>query len=430
MRVWVVATGEPVPVEEAAGDRMHRGGYLAHFLAAHGHDVTWWTTTFDHFRKKHLFAEDAVVRVNPHLEIRLQHGCGYRSNVSAARFRDHWQVGRKFARCAAESPEKPDLIVAGLPTLALCYASVKYGLTHGVPVVLDMQDMWPDIFLEVLPRALRPLGRMVLEPMFYAAYVTIRDATALIGPTDPFVDWGLQRGRRKRSSWDRSFNFGCVQTPFPAEQLAAADRFWDERGIHVAADEFNVVFFGTIARQFNFEPIFEAARQLGQSGRRIRFVLCGDGDRLEYYKALAAGLDNVVFPGWIGGAEIVALMRRAAVGLAPYRESRNFTMNVPNKPADYFAGGLPVALSLKYGVLCDLLRHRDCGFSYGDDANELVRRLAQLYDHPDERKRLSTNARALFEEAFAAEKVYRRIMDYLNELVAAYQSGTLCLKQK
>jgi glycosyltransferase involved in cell wall biosynthesis len=418
MLVWLATIGEPLPVQEGAKDRSHRTGLFARLLAERGHDVVWWTSTYDHFRKKHLFPDDHVLRVNERLEIRMLHGCGYGSNVSLARFRDHRQVADRFAAAAQGDPRRPDIIVAALPTIELCLESTRYGKQHGVPVVLDMRDMWPDIFLELLPSPLRPLGYLPLASLYRKARAACRDATAITGMTDAFVDWGVRRGGRRRSPLDRSFYFGYVPTQPSAEKLAAAEAFWDQQGIPAAADDFNAVFFGTIGRQFNLEPVIEAARRLGTTKRRIRFVLCGSGDRLERYKSLSAGVNNIVFPGWVGGAEIFALMRRSAIGLAPYRESLNFTMNIANKPAEYFSGALPIALSLKNGVLHDLLRDRDCGFSYGDDPDTLVRELCRLQDNPTQQKRLSENARAVFEQSFVADTVYGRMAAYLEEIVA------------
>ena len=422
MLVWLVTIGEPLPVQEGAKDRPHRTGLFARLLAERGHDVVWWTSAYDHFRKKHLFPDDHVLRVNDRLEIRMLHGCGYSSNVSLARFRDHRQVAERFAAAAAAEPRRPDIIVAGLPTIELCLESTRYGKQRGVPVVLDMRDMWPDVFLELLPPALRPLGYLPLASLFRKSRAACRDATAITGMTDAFVDWGLARGGRQRSPLDRSFYFGYVRTEPSAEKLAAAEAFWNQHGV-AATGDFNAAFFGAIGRQFNLEPIIEAVRQLGPTNRKIRFVLCGSGDRLEHYKSLAAGLNNLVFPGWVGAAEIFALMRRSAIGLAPYRESRNFTMNIANKPAEYFSGGLPIALSLKSGVLHDLLRDRDCGFSYGNDPEALVRELGRLQDDPARQKRLSANAQALFEESFVAEKVYGRMAAYLEEIVATTKAA-------
>lgn len=42
MRVWVIKAGEPLPID-ADRPRKFRAGWIAHTLAARGHDVTWWT---------------------------------------------------------------------------------------------------------------------------------------------------------------------------------------------------------------------------------------------------------------------------------------------------------------------------------------------------------------------------------------------------
>jgi glycosyltransferase involved in cell wall biosynthesis len=423
MLIWLVKIGEPVPVEDGLNDRLLRTGLMAHLLAKHGHEVVWWTSTFDHIRKKHRFECDHCVKVRDGLEIRLLHGCGYQSNVSLSRLRDHRQIARRFAALAEDMPRRPDIIVAGMPPIETSREAITYARRHGVPVVLDIVDWWPDVFLDVLPRLLRLPGYVLLTPLFLTLRAVCRETTAITGTTEQFVDWGLQRGGRRRSAWDRSFNIGYMRTPLPTDELLRAARHWDELGITAGNGEFNVVFFGNIGRQFALVPVLEAARLLRATGRRIHFVLCGAGDRLEHYRSLAAGLDNVSFPGWVDAAQIRVLMQRSAVGLAPYVDRRDFAMNIPSKPAEYLSGGLPIALSLDHGVLCDLLRERDCGFSYGGDAQKLADRLCRLYECPQEVRRLSSNAKALFEEEFVADTICSEMAAHLERIVAATKNG-------
>ena len=245
MRVWLVTIGEPVPVQEGARDRLHRTGYFAHFLADHGHEVTWWTSTFDHFRKKHLFGEDVTIELGPNLRVRLLKGCGYRNNLSLARMRDHRQIAKKFASEAIAAP-RPDILVAALPTIELSLESVLFGKREGVPVVLDMRDMWPDIFADSVPAAARPLARLALGPLFSQARAACAGATAITGITEAFVEWGLAHGGRKRSGFDKAFPMGYTVVPPPSEAIAKAETYWDSFGITEEGDDFVACFIGNV----------------------------------------------------------------------------------------------------------------------------------------------------------------------------------------
>jgi glycosyltransferase involved in cell wall biosynthesis len=207
-----------------------------------------------------------------------------------------------------------------------------------------------------------------------------------------------------------------------ADALVAANDYWAKHGLSADGGEFVACFFGHIGHQFDLETVIEAARRLRERGRAVRFVLCGTGSRLDEYQAQARGLDNVLFPGWIGAAEIWALMRLSAVGLAPYRDVGHFTRNLPNKPAEYFSAGLPVISSLNDGVLRDLLDRHECGLVYQNGAPEtLVDVLATLSDHPERRVHMSANAQALYRQSFVAETVYGEMIDFLQSVAQRFR---------
>ena len=54
MRIWLVIAYEPLP-KVHGNVRLLRYGMLANNLSAQGHRVTWWTSNFDHVRKRHRF---------------------------------------------------------------------------------------------------------------------------------------------------------------------------------------------------------------------------------------------------------------------------------------------------------------------------------------------------------------------------------------
>ncbi len=417
MRVWLVTIGEPVPVQDRTQDRLHRTGYLADFLGRSGHDVTWWTSAFDHFRKEHLYDQDTVVQLAEHVRIRLLRGCGYKNNLSLARIRDHRQVAGKFAKLARREAVRPDVMLASLPTIELCAEAVRFGREHGVPVVLDMRDMWPDVLVDSVPGPARPIARLGLHSMFRDAHEACAGATAITGITEAFVEWGLRRGGRQRSRMDRSFPMGYVSRPPAPDRIREAERIWDERGITASGAMPVACFIGTLGRQADIETVIKAARRLRERGRSLQFVLCGTGDRLEYYRKMAVNDPNVLFPGWIDAAGIHVLMRRSMVGIDPLPTRYDFLSTINNKAIEYMSAGLPVVSSPNRGVLCDLLLREECGLVYADrDPEGLASLLSGLLDDPEAHRRMARNSARVFREMFTAEKVYADMTEYLQEI--------------
>lgn len=424
MNVWLVTIGEPVPVQGGPRDRLHRAGYLANFLVDHGHNVTWWTSTFDHFHKRHLFKHDTKILLNGRFCIKLLHGSGYKRNVSLARILDHKQIAFKFARSALNG-SPPDIILCSLPTLELSVAAVHYGKINSVPVVIDIRDLWPDVFLDVCPKPFQPLAQLILYPMRRNARKACAGATAITGPTKAYVNWGLMQGQREHSPNDISFSFGYPRMIASERNIRKGLAYWKLKGLSTNGSDTIICFFGTIGRQFDLDTVINAAKLLLNDMISIRLVLCGAGDKLEYYKNISKNMSNILFPGWVGPSEIQALMEISSIGLAPYRETKNFLFNIPNKVAEYLSGGLPIALSLDKGVLSDLIYEKNCGFSYAGNHIELTKLLKDLIVCPERMKTLSNNAKRVFEDMFDADKVYGEMMNYLQELAIKYKKTTI-----
>ncbi|OPY63599.1 MAG: Alpha-D-kanosaminyltransferase [Pelotomaculum sp. PtaU1.Bin065] len=421
MRVSLLTIGEPLPMD-GHNIRLHRAGMFAEFLASKGHQVVWWSSTFDHVNKKNRFARDTTINVSDRYRIRLLHSVAYKKNVSLRRILNHRGVAGKFARLAETEPP-PDIILSSLPTLELCLSAAKYGREKKVPVILDVRDLWPDIFLDLVPLPLRKAARVALFPMFETLKAACAGATAITGLTPGFVDWGVKHANRRRTSLDRDFPMGYSDAAPGAAAVREAENFWAAKGLPGGSDKkFIACFFGTLGRQFDLETIIEAAKKLSGRERPFHFVLCGSGDNFDYYRKLAGGCDNITFPGWVNAEQIWVLMRMSAVGLAPYLSTRNFTINLPNKPVEYLSAGLPVVSSLS-GVLEELLCSSNCGVTYPNHSPDaLAAALIDLYDDPGWLGEMSKNAHALYLEKFVAGKVYTDIMDHLELVCESYRN--------
>ncbi|MCX6361566.1 MAG: glycosyltransferase [Armatimonadetes bacterium] len=290
-------------------------------------------------------------------------------------------------------------------------------------MVLDMRDMHPDIFLDHVPRVLAPFARMAIKPMAKQAATACQRASAIIGITDQYVDWGLQRAGRARTSLDRAFPLAYQRTAVSIAALSAAGRWWDAHGVPVEAGLLTVSMVGTLSHTLDMECIVAAARLLLSAGLPVRFVLCGSGDRLEETRRACRGLQNVILPGWVGRAELVALLKRTDVGLDPMPNRRDFIATVNNKAIEYLAYSLPVVASPETGVLHDLLEEHGCGVSYPTgDPEALATILSHMAANPERRSEMAGRAGELFIRCFDGDRVNADMVRHLNEVVL-YHSG-------
>lgn len=413
MRIWLITIGEPLP-GDGPHVRLLRTGILAGILAERGHEVTWWTSAFDHTHKRWRATEDREIEGSEGCRTILLKGTGYKRNVSLKRLWDHSVLARKFKALAKNRPS-PDVILCSMPTIKLSEAATIYSEQKNIPVAIDIRDLWPDLFIEMLPGPLRPLGKIAFSPMSRALRQAFINARGFTGLTEEFLEWGLKKAGRNPGPWDRVFPMGYLRETSEANAIKKAGKRWDETDL--GDDPFIVCFFGTIGRQFDLAPVIGAAKKLSGKGINIRFVLCGDGENREHFARMASDCPNVHFPGWVGRADISALMNRAFVGIAPYVDTRNFNLNLPNKPIEYMSAGLPVLSSVE-GTLGRLLREEECGATYGS-AEELAAILRRLSQDKSELERLSKNASALYKARFVAENVYGKMADYLEEMAKA-----------
>lgn len=405
MNVWLIHLGEQLPIDGVS--RQYRYGMLADALVARGDQVVRWAPSFVHATKTHRCYGDQTVGVSSGYTLELVDGGSYTKNISLQRLRFHRMVAGRFEQLASNRLV-PDLIVCGMPTPEMCRAALAYGRRYSVPVVIDIRDPWPDIYLDAVPSPLRRLARAVLRPIFRQAGELFRRAAALCAVSQSYLSWGLRYAQRDRRLSDRVFYIGYKRPTFTEASMREAQSFWASRG--VAKGQFTCVFFGTLCHSIDLDPVLHVAKSLPQ----VRFILCGDGESLPRYRALARGVANVDFPGWLRTEQILALMDFASVALAPYRLQAH--QSLPNKPFEYLAGRLPILSSLP-GELAGLLREADCGLMYEPgNAAQLRDHILTLQTDASRLEAMRCNAATLYASRGDADQIYKTFADYLREV--------------
>lgn len=410
MNIWLIQIGEILPLDKKA--KKMRTALLADKLVERGHEVLWWTSAFDHFKKDWIFKEDTLIDIKERYKIYALKGIGYKKNISLSRFIDHRIIAWKFKRIAPKMP-KPDVIVASMPPHDLACEAVMFAKKNNIPVLVDIRDPWPDIFLNHIPLKFRGLAKIALYKDFRMIKKIMQMADGLIAVTNTFMEWGLNYAGREKNSFDRVFYLG-YKKPSISHISKAKERFLPI--FENLKDKFIVFFVGTIASYHNPSTLLKVAERLSE--HNIYFVIAGDGEFLRQLKKISTTLSNVFLTGWLNQDEIEFWLQHSKIGVCPTTKEIDL---FPNKAFTYLSAGLPI-ISAFQGDLREIIEKYQIGFYYPpNDVDAIAECIMKLYNNPELYKKMSENAGRVFDEMFDADKIYTEYAEHIEKVELIYK---------
>ena len=302
-----------------------------------------------------------------------------------------------------------------MPDHLLAYEAARYARKNRIPLIVDIRDLWPDIFLDRFKSiGLHGVGKMVLALDFARLSFLLKNADALVAVSKGYLKWGLDKIGRTESSLDKVFYLGYKNNN--SRNPANADGSLDVPVWLTGREEQKIfLFIGTFGVSYELELILEAAKRFEKSGKNdICFVMAGTGEKFEQISKNALGLKNVVLPGWIGENEINALLKRVYAGLVPCRSVKN---TIPNKPFEYLSAGLPLISSLE-GEMAELIDRHGFGLNYlPGDLDGLCQCVERLVFDSVLHDEMSRNASEFFKKYGDADKIYDEYAEHIERMV-------------
>jgi glycosyltransferase involved in cell wall biosynthesis len=399
MKVWLFTMSQRIADAENT-----RTFLLARHLRQRGCEVTLWTSAFDHIVKKFRRTHGQEEVLPNGVRAIYISGGGYKTNVSVRRYFDHWLVGQRFGKLA-DQQSKPDVAVVSIPDHLLATAAVSYLRRHGIPVVVDVRDQWPDIFLDVIRNPfIRLAARSLLWRDRALISKTIGSADSAVSMMDALLQWGQKLGRRTDTSRDRMFYLATMARlprQLPIENatppIQALLRSLGGKPFHF--------FVGTFGVYYNPLLLIEAAKKLQarSSPHPFPIVIGGSGTNFEEVKAAARDLPHVHLTGWLDKNDSDVLVSHAATGIIPCSTKIDA---FPNKSFTYLSAGLPILSSVD-GDLKQAIEQRGIGLCFPPgDAAGLADQMAKIEQDQELRKQLGLNAAHFFEEKLDSDETY------------------------
>lgn len=414
LKIWLIKEGEDLPI--FAKPRLMRVGMLADYLSAQGHEVIWWSSSFNHGTKQYYCNGTKEHQVNDNETIVLLHSrVSYKKNISISRVRYHQLLAKEFKK-QAKKKKRPDIILCAWPTSQFAAAAVKYGHKNDVPVILDVRDFWPDIFVRAFPKKMQKVADLALFPLKFAAKRTFSKATGIVGVNISAMEWGCRYARRKPGQNDKSIFIGNKKTTLSEEVFKRNIRWWHD--LNVTNDTWNLCFFSNLSKMgIDLDTVIRAVTKLSNEYPDIKLVVGGKGDAEEYYKSVAADSRNIVFAGWLSGDEMDSLMQISKCGVYCLSNTEDFINTFSNKAVQYLSSGLPILNSL-VGFAKQILSENQMGLTYLEgNVDSCVKAIKLLYKKEDMRHKMSQNAFEYFKTNFDAIVVNEQFEDYLYTMI-------------
>jgi glycosyltransferase involved in cell wall biosynthesis len=417
MNVWIVVIYERHPFGDKRISPM-RCGMLANKLRDRGHNVVIWTSAFDHISHTHLFRRSVHQTIDDGISIQYIRGCGYRKDQSVKRFFHNRQTGDEFLRLINLRKDSPDIVFACVPTLELAHASVRFGMERNVPVVVDIRDLWPDVYLTMFPKGLCRIAKALLFFEYRRAKYIYKNATGITAISEAYLKNGLYHAQRKRGHYDKIFPIGSNKcTDDNADASLNTDRSFLKKYDLLSGKKFIATFAGTFSKFTDIKTTLDAAELL-QDNKDIRIFILGTGDHSERFFEMASRLANVTMTGWLDSRDVRLILQHTTIGLVAY--AKNALMSLPNKPFDYLAAGLPLLSSLN-GELETIIHENSIGRTYeaGNPAS-LAKEIRWFYNHPTITKEMRARSKSLFSSQFHSDVVYSGLSEHLENITSKY----------
>jgi colanic acid biosynthesis glycosyl transferase WcaI len=282
---------------------------------------------------------------------------------------------------------RPDVIYAYHPPLTVGIAVSLIRLIRRVPIVYDIQDMWPD--------SLCATGMVtnyhVLDIVGRICKMVYRSVDHIVVLSPGFKQILIDRGIPEKKI-DVIYNW-CDEVSISNPNSVAPKDF-------PGKEKFSIVFAGNMGKAQALNFVLDAAEMVQRKATKICFLIIGGGVEVNNLKKIAheKNLHNVRFFQSVPMTEIGGLLRKADALLVHLKKDPLFAATIPSKTQAYMAAGKPLLMAVD-GDAARLVKDADCGVvAESENPKSIAEAAMKLYSQTQkERKAMADRGMKYYE---------------------------------
>lgn len=263
--------------------------------------------------------------------------------------------------------KRADVIYAYHPPLTVGITASLLRLLRRMPVVYDIQDMWPEsLRASGMLNSERILG--IVENVCQWVYKHV-DRIVVLSPG--FKKLLISRGVEEKKI-DVIYNW-CDESSLEKASTTLKSQLIDK-------NYFNILFAGNMGKGQALTSVLDAAEILKDQENKIRFVFLGSGVETDNLKKMAGekNLHNVIFLPRVPMAEVGPILNAANALIVHLKNDPLFRVTIPSKTQAYMAAGKPILMAVP-GDAADLIEQAVCGITaISEDATSIAEAATSL----------------------------------------------------
>lgn len=283
---------------------------------------------------------------------------------------------------------RPNVVYAYHPPLTVGVAAALIRMFRRVPVIYDIQDMWPDTLRATgmfsNERALKVVSR-VCDWVY-------RRMDQLVVLSPGFKDMLIERGVPE-SKIELIYNW-CAEDSLNAPIGGLPSAF-------PGPGTFRILFAGNMGKAQALEAVISAAQLLQQKAAAVTFVFLGSGVDVIRLQQLASdiALNNVTFLPAVPMTEVGSYLHAADALLVHLKRDPLFAITIPSKTQAYMAVGKPILMAVD-GDAADLVRGSRGGqIAESENPQSIADAALALMNASDsERNAMAASSRRFYQE--------------------------------
>jgi colanic acid biosynthesis glycosyl transferase WcaI len=314
------------------------------------------------------------------------------------------------------SKMRPDAVLAMSPPLTLGPAGWVVATARRVPLVFNIQDVFPDVAVEL--GLLQ--GRRAIAVASWLERTSYRLSDAVTVLSDDLADnvrtkitSGLDAERADREAAKVRVIPNFVDT----DRIRPDDRENSYRSDHGLSGKQVVMYAGNVGFSQSLDLVLLAARSFAVSRPDVVFVINGGGAARPDLEVAAADLPNVRFIDMQPAERIPEVLAAADVHVVPLRAGLAWS-SVPSKLYSILAAGRPLVASVDEGTEVALTVERaGAGLAVPpDDPAAFTAAVGRLLDEPQTAAQMGASGRRFVEGWASPSSVAEAYENLFDEL--------------